>query len=285
MSNPKVAVLGTGIMGAPMAANLAKAGLDVSVWNRTRSKAEAVEGDVDVASDPAEAVEGADLVVTMLSDGAAVEDVVRDLPDAFGDEAVWLQMSTVGIDATERLAKLAEERGIAFVDAPVSGTKAPAEAGELVVLASGPGDALERARPVFDAVGAKTVELGEAGEGTRLKLVLNDWLVELLGALAETLAFAEGIGVDPSLFLKTIEGGPLGPAYAQVKGKAMIERNFPPSFPLSLAHKDAQLVIEAAKRHGLDLPYAPVTEQLQRRAIDAGHGDEDFSAVVEAGRA
>jgi 3-hydroxyisobutyrate dehydrogenase len=273
-----VAFLGTGIMGAPMAANCVKAGLDVTAWNRTRSKAEAIEG-VRVAGSPAEAVAAADLVVTMLADGHAVEAVIRDAIDAFPPGAVWLQMSTVGIAATERLSQLASERGIAFVDAPVVGTRQPAEQGTLTVLASGPPEAIERGRPVFDAVGSKTVVLGPVGEASRLKLVVNNWILELLGALAETLAFAEGIGVDPRTFLETIDGSPLSPPYAQVKGKMMIERRFPPSFTLSLAHKDALLVLEAAERHGLELPFAPVNERVQERAIEAGHGDEDMAAV------
>ena len=196
----KVAVLGTGTMGGPMARNLVEAGLDVRLWNRTAEKAREVGGG-DVCETPQEAADGADLVVTMLADGEAVEEVVRDLD--FGG-AVWLQMSTVGIEATERLLELAGEA--LFVDAPVVGTKQPAEKGELTVLASGARDARERAKPVFDAVAARVVELGDAGEGTRLKLVINSWLVILVEGLAETMAFSEAIGVDPERFLETIEG-------------------------------------------------------------------------------
>src|SRR4051794_4167301 len=160
-------------MGAPMAHNLVEAGLDVRVWNRTAEKAREVDG-ADVCETPAEAVDGVDLAVTMLADGEAVEEVARDLD--FGD-ATWVQMSTVGIEATERLMEIAGD--VPFVDAPVVGTKQPAEKGELTVLASGPRDARERAKPVFDAVAARVVELGDAGEGTRLKLVINSWLVIL----------------------------------------------------------------------------------------------------------
>src|SRR3954453_18767006 len=171
-----VSVLGTGTMGAPMAENLAAAGFDVRVWNRSLEKARAVEG-ASACSSPGEAAAGADFVVTVLSDGDAVEETVRELD--FGG-AVWLQMSTVGIEATERLMKIASGAGVPFVDAPVVGTKQPAEEGKLVVLASGPADALERAQPLFDAVGARTIPLGDAGGGTRLKLVINAWLVILL---------------------------------------------------------------------------------------------------------
>src|SRR5262249_2514310 len=154
-----VAFLGAGIMGAPMAANAAKAGLDVRLWNRTRAKAEAVDG-VTVVDSPELAVDGADLVVTMLTDGPAVEAVRPRSPPAVRDDAGWLQMSTVGVAANDRLAELAEERRVAFVDAPVLGTKQPAEQGNLVVLAGGDTEAIEKARPLFDAVGSKVVELG-----------------------------------------------------------------------------------------------------------------------------
>jgi 3-hydroxyisobutyrate dehydrogenase len=271
-----VAVLGTGTMGAPMARNLAGAGLDVRVWNRTAEKASQVEG-ADAYESAAEAVAGADFVLTILSDGDAVEDAVSGVD--FG-EATWLQMSTVGIAATERLIEMAG--AVPFVDAPVVGTKQPAEEGKLTILASGPNDARDRAKPVFFAVGARTIELGDAGEGTRLKLVLNSWLVTLVEGLAETIAFAEAIGVDPEAFLSTIEGGPLGPAYAQLKGKMMIARKFDPSFSLALARKDAGLVLEAAERHGFDAALVDVVARKMDAAIERGHGDEDMAATLFA---
>ena len=265
-------------MGAPMARNLAEAGHEVRLWNRTRDKADAVEG-VTVAGSVAEAAESADAVITMLADGDAVQSVADDIA---GDGVLWLQMSTVGLEATKTLSKLAADRGATFVDAPVLGTKQPAEQGELIVLASGPDDALSAAEPVFDAVGAKTVALGEAGEGSRLKLVLNSWIVALVEGLAETIAFAEAIDVDPARFLETIDGGPLGAPYAQIKGKAMIAREFPTSFPLSLALKDARLVGSAAEEAGIDLPLVQTIERQFARAEEAGHGDEDMAAVFLA---
>jgi 3-hydroxyisobutyrate dehydrogenase len=273
-----VAVLGTGTMGAPMARNLVAAGLDVRVWNRTLEKAQALEG-ATAFEKVAEAVRGAEIVLTILSDGSAVEETVAELD--FGD-AIWLQMSTVGIVATERLMEIAQGAGVPFVDAPVVGTKQPAEKGELTVLASGPREARSLAQPVFEAVGARTIELGEAGEGTKLKLVINSWLVSLVETLAETIAFSEAIGVDPERFLETIEGGPLGPAYAQLKGKMMIARKFDPSFSLALARKDAGLVLEAAQRHGFDAALVDVVARKMDEAIAAGHGDEDMAATFLA---
>jgi 3-hydroxyisobutyrate dehydrogenase len=271
-----VAVLGTGTMGAPMAQNLADAGVDVRVWNRTRERA---EGLGDMAETPARAVEGADAMLTMLADGSAVEEVAGQALEALGDEAIWLQMSTVGIAATERLAKMAEDRGVPFVDAPVLGTKQPAEEGELTVLASGPRDARERVKPVFEAVGARTMDLGDAGEGTRLKLVVNAWLAGLVDVLAESIAFAEAIDIDPATFLETIRGGPLGPAYADLKGKMMIDRDFPPAFALSLLRKDAGLVLEAAERHEFEALLTSTVAEVLDKAIEQGHGEDDMAAV------
>jgi 3-hydroxyisobutyrate dehydrogenase len=272
-----VAVLGTGTMGAPMARNVADAGIDVRVWNRDHARAE--QTGLEVAGTPADAVAGADAMLTMLADGDAVAEVAEQALPSLGDDAVWLQMSTVGIAGNERLVKMADERGVAFVDAPVSGTKQPAEQGELVILASGPRDARERVKPVLDAVGAKTVDLGDAGEGTRMKLVLNAWLATLVDSLAETIAFAEAIDIDPRQFLQTIDGGPMGPAYAQLKGKMMVEREFPPSFSLNLMRKDARLVLEAAQRHDFDAPLMETVASVFDRAIAAGHGDDDMASA------
>jgi 3-hydroxyisobutyrate dehydrogenase len=189
-------------------------------------------------------------------------------------------MSTIGIGGSEEVAHECATRDVPFVDAPVLGTKQPAEQGKLVVLASGPDDALERCASIFDAVGAKTLRLGEAGAGTRLKLVVNHWLLGLVDALAETIDYAEGIDVDPQRFLEAISGGPVGPAYADLKGGAMIDNEFEPaSFPLALASKDADLVAEAAERHDFELGLLPVVRERIARAVERGHGDADFSAL------
>jgi 3-hydroxyisobutyrate dehydrogenase len=280
----RVAILGTGIMGAPMARNVLAAGHDVSAWNRSREKAEPLAEDgITVADSVADAVAGADVVVTMLADAGAVEAVAEEALGAL-DGAVLAQMSTIGLDATERLARRAGEAGVAFVDAPVSGTKQPAEQGQLLVLASGPADVRERVDPVFDAVGSKTVWLGEAGAGQRLKLVLNTWLLGMTEALAEAIALAEGLGVDPRRFLETIDGAPVGAPYAQLKGPMMIDGEFPPSFPLDLAAKDAELALEAAETAGLRLgALAAVAEQM-RRAAEEGHGEQDMAATIHASR-
>ena len=282
----KVAVLGTGIMGAAMARNLLSEGMEVRAWNRSREKAEPLKGDgAEVTGSPADAARGADFLLTMLSDADAIEEAVGgDVLSALAEDGVWLQVSTVGEEGNGRLAEMAKEHGVAFVDAPVLGTKQPAEQGQLVVLASGPEEVRERSERVFEAVGSKTVWLGEAGAGSRLKLVVNNWIVGLLGVLAETVAFAKSVGVDPARFLETIEGGPLGLPYAQLKGSMMIEEDFPTSFSAKLARKDAGLVLGAAEAHDLRMPIAEAVAARFDEAIRAGHGEEDVAAVYRTAK-
>lgn len=280
-----LAFLGTGIMGAPMARNCAAAGLEVRAWNRTAEKARTLaDAGVTPVDAPAEAVRGADAVVTMLTDGMAVDAVMAGDGGALAamdDDAVWLQMSTVGIAATEQLAGLARERGVGYVDAPVVGTRQPAEAGELLVLASGPEEVRVRAAPVFDAVGRATRWVGdEPGPASRLKLVFNGWLVSLIESLSETLAFSRAMGIPPEEFLEAIDGTAMNVPYAQLKGKAMARMDFSEvAFPLRLAHKDARLVLEAAEADGLELPLMRTAEAQFARAEAEGHADEDLAAV------
>ncbi|HEV7640306.1 MAG TPA: NAD(P)-dependent oxidoreductase [Gaiellaceae bacterium] len=266
----KVAVLGTGIMGAGMAKNIAAAGHDVVVWNRTRERAEATG--LPVAATPQEAVAGSDVAVTMLRDLEAVREAVADVD--FGD-SVWMQSSTVGL-GIEELASL----GWTMVDAPVLGTRTPAEEGKLTVLLSGPADARRAVAPVCDAIGTRTIDLGDRiGDASRLKLVLNTWVLILVEASAELVALAEAAGVDPTLVLSALQGGSLDSPYLQMKGKAIIERRFDPQFKLETAHKDALLVRELAARSGVDLALVDAIEDRFARAIADGHGDEDMSAT------
>jgi 3-hydroxyisobutyrate dehydrogenase len=289
MANDNViAVLGTGIMGAAMARNLLSAGMEVRVWNRSREKAEPLTDDgATVADSPTEAAEGAGFVLTMLADADAVAEAAggkNGALSALPEDGVWLQTSTVGLEGQEKLAGIADEHGVYYVDAPVLGTKEPAEQGQLIVLASGPEEVRERCQPVFDAVGSKSLWLGSAGAGSDLKLVTNNWIVGLLGALAETISFAEALGVDPNRFLEVIEGGPLGVPYAQMKGQMMIEEEFPTSFSANLARKDANLVLQAAEANGLRLPLTEAAAEHFDEAINAGHGEEDMAAIYQATR-
>jgi 3-hydroxyisobutyrate dehydrogenase len=278
-----IAVLGTGAMGAPMARNLARAGHEVRAWNRTLEKAEPLRADrVDVRDDPASAAGGAEVVMTMLADAGAVLEVAEQVDLRQGQ--IWWQASTIGIEGTDRCAELAADAGVALVDAPVLGTRQPAEEGKLVVLASGPADALETCAPLFEAVAARTLRLGEAGKGTRLKLAVNTWVLAVTEGTAETVALAESLGLDPQLVMDAVEGGGLDLPYLRMKAKLMLDREFPPAFSLALAAKDARLVVEAAERHGADLPAARAIAERMTEATEAGHGDEDMAATYRLAR-
>jgi len=282
----RVAVLGTGIMGGPMARNLLRAGHEVTAWNRTMEKAEALEEEgARVAQTPADAVRDAELVLTMLADARAVEGTMIESGalDVMPQGALWIQSSTIGVEAIELLAELAGKRGITFVDAPVIGTKKPAEDGELFVLASGPQEARARCEPVFDAISRGHVWLGEAGLGTRLKLVANGWILGTIENLSETFVLAQTLGVDPRSFLEVISGGSMDMPYAHLKGEAILNQDFPPSFPLAHARKDVALILEAAG--DVELPLMRATLQQFDRAFELGHGDEDMSAVYYASAA
>ncbi len=269
-------------MGFGMAANIARAGIDLRAWNRSREKAEPLaEHGATIVDSPAKAADGASIVVTMLPDADAVIEVM-DGEDGFlaaaSGSLVWAQMSTIGVSGAERCAELAERHGIAFVDAPVLGTKQPAEQGELVILASGPDETWEVLEPVFGAVGKRTMWVGPAGAGSRLKVVTNSWIATLVEGAAEAIALAEGADLDPQLFLDAVAEGPLDAPYLKLKAKAMIERDFEPSFRLALAAKDAALAQELAERHNLDLPLVKtICKRLEQAVPELG--EEDLAAT------
>jgi 3-hydroxyisobutyrate dehydrogenase len=267
----RVAVLGTGIMGGPMARNLAAAGHEVVAWNRTRAKAEGLGA--TVADTPEAAVDGAEAVLTMLADGPTVEAVVPKLdPDV-----LWIQSSTVGAAETDRFAA----RHPRYLDAPVLGSRPAAEAGELLVLAAG----ADRPEELFDAISNGVMWLGdEPGAGTRLKLTINLWILNLVENLGETMALAEGLGLDRRWFLQAIAGRPMDSPYAQMKGEKIVTGDYSAAFALTLAAKDVALAVEMARQAGVDLGLAPVTLERMRRAIELGHGEEDMAAAWFATR-
>lgn len=282
------AVLGAGgTMGFAMARRIARAGIEVRAWNRTLEKARALEQDgARVEQTPAAAAAGADVVLTMLTDADAVLAVMEAGDGAIssmGESSVWLQMSTIGESGTDRCISLAERHGVRLCDAPVLGTRRPAEEGKLVIMASGTGDELmrERVTPIFDAVGQKTMWVGEAGAGSRLKLVTNAWLVAVVEGTAETIALAQGLGVDPGFFLQAVEGGTLDLPYMRMKAQAILEHNFTASFRLRHAAKDARLAQEAAAHRGLELPMLASIQGQMEQAVPE-HGDEDVIATYWA---
>lgn len=272
-----VALLGTGIMGAAMARNLLRSGVDVRAWNRTRARAEAVEG-LKVAGTPAEAVDGADVVLTMLNDGDAVLPVMEQAAPGLRQGQVWAQMSTVGVAVLDALAGFAGRHGLVFVDAPVQGSRLPAERGELIVLASGPVSAEAALRPVFAAVGERTLWLGPAGTGSRLKLVTNAWALTLVSGAGEAVALARALGVDPQAFREVVAAGPMNAPMLQQKTAAIIDGDFAPSFTVTNAAKDTRLITEAAAAAGVRLDVVAAAHERFRRAARGGHGEEDMAA-------
>ena len=282
-----VCVLGAGLMGAGMARSLARAGLTVTAWNRDGEKARPLAADgITVAEKATDAVRGASVVLTMLFDTESVIAVMNDVLGSLADDAVWVQTSTVGIDGTAALAELARERGVGFVDAPVLGTRQPAEDGKLTVLASGPSDLRDAVAPVLDAIGARTVWVGdEPGAAQRLKLVANAWTLSVVAGTAQSVALARDLGLDPQLFLDVIAGGALDSPYTQLKGRAMIAGAYPPAFALSGALKDSALIADALRDAGTDARLMTVLHALFADAAEAGHAAKDMAAVVEVLRA
>jgi 3-hydroxyisobutyrate dehydrogenase len=284
-ARPTVALLGTGIMGTGMARNTAAAGLPLTVWNRTRERAEPLADVATVADTPADAVRGADVVVVMLMDAEAVLDVLQQAEPGLADGAVVVQTSTIGPEGTRRVAAWAAERGVALLDAPVLGTKGPAEQGKLVVLASGPAAAREKARPVLDAVGARTVEQDEVGAGSALKLACNNLVTTLVEGIAESLVLARALGVDPHLVLEAVRGGAMDAPYVQLKGTAMLDDALDDAaFPLAGAAKDTGLIVDAATAAGVRLEVAEAVRRRFAAAVEAGQGGADLAATFRAPR-
>jgi len=273
-----VAVIGAGIMGSAMARNLVAAGLNTRSASATGPLAEA---GATVAASAQDAVQGAGVVITMLPTADVVDSVIFDggVAGAFADGCVWAQMGTIGVEATLRTRyRLAALRpGVMFVDAPVSGSKGPAQQGQLLILASGPAAAADAVGPVFDVIGRKTVWLGEAGKGSQVKLVVNAYMSILIEGVAETMELADRLGIGHQQLAEVIEGGPLDAPIADAKLHKMDRQDYAAEFPLEWALKDVDLAIGAA---GGDTP--PLLAALSSQwhtAVAAGHGRQDVSAA------
>jgi 3-hydroxyisobutyrate dehydrogenase len=278
-----VAVLGLGTMGLPMALNVRKAGIPTVVWNRTPPHAAVLDG-LETVPSAADAAARAGIVVTMVSDADAVLTIARDhgMLAALAPGAIWVQMSTIGVAGTERLIDLVatERPDVVFVDAPVSGSAEPARNGTLTVLASGPVSAHVTLEPLFGAVGERTVWVGEAGAGSRMKLVANTWLALATEAVASSLSLAHRLGLETGAVLETLDGSPLVSAWQGAKLRRIAADDFSAQFALSLALKDVRLALEAA---GPDaLPTLNALSAEWQRAVDEGYGNQDLTAVLTA---
>jgi 3-hydroxyisobutyrate dehydrogenase len=284
IDNISIAVLGTGTMGRPIASNLIAAGFPVSVWNRTSARAQPLtEEGARLATSPADAAASATVILTMLADGAAVESAMRGPDGALAAAprgAVWIQMATVGIEWTRRLAARADDARVEYVDAPVSGSDVPAREGTLVVLASGPEEIAARVAPVFDAIGRKTFWLGPAGNGSKLKLAMNNWLATQVEAAAETIALTEALGIEPRHFVEALADAPVGSPFAVAKAGAMLGGQFKPGFALRHAYKDVGFALAAARDQGIELPLTDALAARWSQAIADGHADDDVASVI-----
>ena len=282
----RIAFLGLGIMGSRMAANLRKAGFDVTVWNRTRARAE--ELGEPVADTPRAAAEGVDVVITMVVDAPDVEDVLfapDGAAEGLGAGALAIDMSTIAPSAAKRIAARLAERDIAFVEAPVSGSKPKAEDGTLTIMAGGEEADFERARPLFEAMGQLIVHCGPTGHGAMVKLLNNAVAAINAAALAEALEVGVGYGLDPERLVEVMGAGSAGSMMLSLKSRPMLDRSYDPLFKLAHMLKDVRHCLAEAEALGEDFDLAAGAEALYAAADAAGHGDEDFAAVAEAVRA
>ncbi|MBE1489973.1 NAD(P)-dependent oxidoreductase [Plantactinospora soyae] len=281
----RVAVLGLGGMGQPMAANIVRAGLPTVVWNRRPGPArQLAEQGAEVADSPADAARRADVVITMVTDAEAVRAIAVDqgMLAAMPEGAIWAQMSTIGVSETERIAGLvqAQRPDVVLLDAPVAGSRGPAQQRQLVILASGPEQARTRIAPVFDAIGQRTVWAGPAGAGSRLKLVNNMLLAFVAEGIAESIALGHSLGLDRDAVLGALQGSPLVSPWAQEKLQRIGQDEYSAQYPLSLALKDVNLALRE-----VDIDRFAVANSLAaqwQRAVERGLGDEDLTVITRA---
>jgi 3-hydroxyisobutyrate dehydrogenase len=271
-------------MGAGVAQSLLREGHDVTVWNRSRARAEPLaEHGATVADDPGSAVAHAEVVLLTLFDADAVVDVLEQAAGDAPTDTVWVQASTVGVEGSDTVVQIAAKYGVTLVEAMMLGTKTPAEQGKLTMLAAGPAATLDAIDPVLDAIGAKTVRAGErVGEATALKLAANAWIASITAATGQSLAIARALGIDPSLFLQAIEGSASDSAYAHTKGASMMAGEFPTQFALDGLRKDIGLITDAARANGVSTTLLDALGRVYAEASAAGHGSDDIAAVSTA---
>ncbi|MEU2718107.1 NAD(P)-dependent oxidoreductase [Streptomyces sp. NPDC007205] len=273
-----VAVLGAGALGAAMATRLGETGHEVRLWNRTAEKARAVAehaAGVTAVSAVGDAVSGASVVFTVLRDGDAVTQVMSDAVGRLDDGAVWVQASTVGPRSADALPALARDHGVAYLDAPVSGSTAPALQGKLVWLVAGSEDVLVRARPLLDDLGSSVLHVGTGTEGSAVKLAVNAWMTASTVAMSDVLALCDALGIDHATFLQVLESGPLAMPYELQKVGLMDDASYAPGFAVQLALKDIDLAAAAAAPS----PLLRVVRDRLEATVAAGHEDDDLAAV------
>lgn len=273
-----VTILGAGGMGSAMARRLRDTGYEVTIWDRVPQSDDHWKGSgVVIAPDAASAVSAASVVITMVTNGEAVQGIAEQMVDAMPPQAVWVQASTVGADWADRLRKFADAHQREMLDAPVSGSTQPAREGKLSWLVAGPTSAVEAARPVLEALGERVLVVGAGQEASRLKLVVNGWMTAATVAMADALAACDRLGLPRTTLLNVLSGGPLGMPYALQKAQLMTDGNYTPGFPVELALKDIRLAAEA---EGQQPPLEHAVEDRLLRAVEAGHARDDVAAVA-----
>ena len=281
----RVAFCGLGIMGGPMAATLVRAGFELSVWTRTTEKARrfAAEHGARAADTPADAADGAQAVVTMVPDSPEVESTLfggGGAAAALGDGALAIDMSTIAPSAAKAIAERLAERGVDFVEAPVSGSRPKAEDGTLTIMAGGEEAAFRRALPLFEAMGERIVHVGPRGHGQLAKLLTNTLGAVNAAALAEAVITVKRAGIDPQAFLEVAGGSAGASTVLTLKGRPMFDDSFEPLFKLEHMLKDVRHCLAEARALGVELRMGALAETLYARAAEEGHGGEDFAAVI-----
>jgi len=276
----RVAFLGLGIMGEAMATNLAKAGHEVTVWNRTPGKL--VEG-AAVAPTPAAAAQGAEVVWLCVSDTDAVHDVMfgkEGADPSLGQGTIVADSSTISPSATLKFAERLAAKGVSWVDAPMTGSKIGARDGTLVFIVGGDEAQVERLKPLFAAMGKKIFRMGETGKGQATKLAMNLQIAMIYEGFAEALTLATKLGVDSQQLISLIEATMVRSGVVEYKAPFVMQRDFTPNFPLRLMHKDIRLTLEAAKEARVKLPGLETVEEVYEMATEDGHKDLDYAATL-----
>lgn len=276
----RVAFVGLGIMGRPMAANLVKAGHEVSVWNRSAGKQ--VEG-ARVASSPADAAQGAEVVWICVSDTAAVEQVLfgpNGIEQSLTEGMIIADSSTISPAATRRFAERVAKKGVGYVDSPVTGSKVGAEAGTLLFIVGGNEAAIEKLKPLYAAMGKKIFRMGETGKGQSAKIAMNLQIAMIYEGFAEGLTLAAKLGVDPATLIPLINASMLKSGVVEYKAPFVLQRDFTANFPLKLMRKDIRLALEAAKEARVKLPGVETVEEVYDMAVEDGHADLDYAATL-----
>jgi 3-hydroxyisobutyrate dehydrogenase-like beta-hydroxyacid dehydrogenase len=276
----RVAFLGLGIMGHAMATNLVKAGHEVTVWNRTPGKM--VEGS-GIAPSPAAAAQGAEVVWLCVSDTAAVEKILfgaDGVEQSLADGMIIADSSTISPSATVKFAERLSAKGVAYVDAPMTGSKIGAGNGTLIFMVGGEEGIVERLNPLFAAMGKKIFRMGETGKGQATKLAMNLQIALIFEGFAEAITLATKLGVDPRQLVSLIEATMVRSGVVDYKAPFVLQHDFTPNFPLRLMHKDILLTLEAAKEARVKLPALETVEEIYDLATEEGHRDLDYAATL-----